>query len=290
MQIIVIGSINKDIVFFVKQIAKPGETIHALSQNTFLGGKGYNQALAISKSFEDISFYGSISVFATFISDKIVKEIQGAQIKHVPSPTGTAFIQVDQKGENSIVVSGNANTCMDINDIYLYLSQFHKGDIVVLQNEINDIPLIIDYCKKHQLKTILNPSPFTNEITKELIQQVDMIICNQHELLSILQKDTIEESIFYIKEQAPNQEWLITFGDQGAMFIKEKKEYKTHAIAVDVIDTTCAGDTFLGYFVSHYAKGYEIDRCLTIAAKAASICISRKGASSSIPELFEVIK
>lgn len=289
MNVIIVGSINKDIVLRVQSIAKNGETISALSETTFIGGKGYNQAVAISKVHSDTFFYCNVNKNDLDLIDEINNQsFNSNHVQYVSSKTGTAYIQVDNTGENSIVISKNANNEIDLDVLKSFLQSFSKGDLLVLQNEINDIDEIIKIGKTYGLKIVLNPSPITNAITKSFIDNVDMIFVNQHEVSSITNTATIESAIRYINVNYPNKEFVITLGSKGAMYLYRNSSIFAEAHHVEVIDTTCAGDTFLGYFIGYYVNNHDIPTCLQYASKAASISIGRNGASQSIPDKNEV--
>lgn len=290
MKILVIGSVNKDIVFDVDHIVRDGETISSSKQSVYLGGKGLNQTIALSNVFDDVSFYCNVNKF----DNELIKELCNFRFKtdfiqEVDELTGSAFIQVNQVGENAIVISKNANGCIDLLKVKSVLDMFERGDYVVLQNEINDLAKIIDMCFKRGLRVVLNPSPIDDSISMELLSKVEMLIANKEEFQNITNGDNLEECIELFRDGNKHTKLVVTLGGKGAIY-HDNKTIRVAAIETDVVDTTCAGDTFLGYFVGSIMNDLNVELSLKIASKAASICVGVKGASVSIPQYEDVIK
>ncbi len=290
MKVLVVGSINKDIVFQVDSIVSDGETISAFHQNEYIGGKGFNQFLALSKSFPDVYLYANLNEYDTEIINYFkVNNLNLDYVQLVNQKTGTAFIQVDNNGENAIVISKNANGLIDVQKLDNILSN-HSFDYIVLQNEVNDIDEIVNIISDKGIKIILNPSPVTKNISIDLIKKVDLLFVNEHELKSITNHSDIEMAIDFISNELPTKEVIVTMGNQGSLYLKNHKRIHQDAFLVKVVDTTCAGDTFLGYFIGCYLQDYSIEKCMYVATKAASICITSDGASNSIPNSNQVFK
>ena len=157
MKVLNFGSINKDFIYSVNDFVNPGETISSIKYNIKIGGKGLNQSVAISKAGQKIYHAGIINIDDTFILDKLKKwNINCENILLGDNPTGHAIIQVDKKGENSIIIYGGANDDIDIKFIESVLSKFNSGDILVLQNEINNIKEIIKRAHHKKMKIVFN--------------------------------------------------------------------------------------------------------------------------------------
>ena len=155
MKILNFGSINKDFFYSVNDFVKPGETISSIRYNIKIGGKGLNQSVGISKAGRKIYHAGIINKDDTFILDKLKKwNINCENILLSNNSTGHAIIQVDKKGENSIIIHGGANHDVNIKFIKSVLSKFDSGDILVLQNEINNIKEIIDRAHHKKMKIV----------------------------------------------------------------------------------------------------------------------------------------
>lgn len=290
MKAIVIGSINIDRVLEVRKIVKDGETISSSSQKKYLGGKGLNQAIALSNMFENTYFYANVNPNNKFVVDHMKEHIYKKDyIHHLEEQMGEAFIQVNKNGENAIVVSSNSNHMIDILDVTKVLSEFKDGDFIILQNEINNVEDIIDIAKERGMRVVFNPSPITSAVNPSLISKVDYLVLNKAELAEITDIHWTKESIVKFKKEYPSVRLVVTLGEDGVRYIYQDKKSKVHGKEVEVEDTTCAGDTFLGYFIGAVLNKKTITESLEIATKAASICVSTKGASNSIPSKEQVL-
>jgi len=280
MKFLVIGSINVDSVLFVDKFVQPGETISAIKQEKFLGGKGLNQAISLAKTHDDVYLYANVNKSDTYLVDEIAKlNVKTDYINFVVQETGSAYIQVNNEGENSIVISKNANGVIDLIRLKEVLLTLSDTDYVFLQNEINNLKEILVMLKELSIKVIFNPSPITDEITLDLLSGVHYLIMNEGELNKI----SFNKGIDYLEEIYPDVNFLVTKGSNGASFYSDKEVVFEPSLKVDVVDTTCAGDTFLGYFMSSILNAKDVETSLKIATKASSICVGIKGASVSIP-------
>lgn len=291
MKILNFGSLNIDIFFRVEHIVNPGETISAQSIEKRPGGKGLNQSVALSKSFKNLYHAGNIGMDGDFLIDYL--ESEGIDTKYIQKSnnlTGNAIIQVDDAGENSIVLYKGANFDNSKSFVDDVLSNFEKNDIIVLQNEINSMKYIIDKAYEKGMKIVLNPSPITDEINDFDYEKIDLLLVNEHEAKNISNKVKIDEIINYFKTTYPELKLLITLGSKGSIFVSKDKEIKQDAYKVEAVDSTGAGDTFTGFFVSLFYQGRDIKECLKFATMASAISVTKSGASISIPDLKEVEK
>ncbi len=202
--------------------------------------------------------------------------------------TGNAIIQVDDKGENSIVLYKGANFDNDEEFIDKVLDDFGKNDVLVLQNEINSMKYLIDRAYEKNMKIVLNPSPITDRIKEFDYEKIDLILVNEHEAASISGKKTNDEKIAYFKNTYPNLKVVMTLGSKGSIFIAKDEKIKQDSFKVKALDTTGAGDTFTGYFVSYFYQGKDVKEAMKIASKASALSVTKKGASISIPSLDDV--
>lgn len=283
-----------DLVIEVNQMPIKGETINGKNFFTNPGGKGANQAVAISKSGHHVKFVGSVG--ETF-GDSLVESLKSYEVdvtyveKCNSVSSGVAMIIIDNQ-DNRIIIDHGANYSLTKNQIDKSLSEAKKGDFIVLQYEIPKE--IIEYtlviAKQKGLITFFNPAP-SNQFEKDYFRYVDYLILNQSEsqyFTNIYPTDketSIEVSNIFKSMYVKNI--LITLGSKGSVFIGEniyvQKAYKTK-----VVDTTAAGDTFIGALVSQLALNKDIKEAMDFASKAASICVGRKGAQISIPYKFEI--
>lgn len=289
MKILNFGSLNIDIFFRVENIVKPGETISAKSIEKRPGGKGLNQSVALSKSFENVYHAGSVGDDGVFLIDYLKSEnINTKYIKKSDKLTGNAIIQVDDKGENSIVLYKGANFDNDKNFIDEVLDNFDKDDILLLQNEISSMKYLIDKAYEKGMKIVLNPSPITDEIKEFDFNKIDLLLVNEIEAKNIANKNSVYESIDYFTSTYKNINLIVTVGSKGSIFVNKNEKIKQEGIKVESVDSTGAGDTFTGFFVSYFYQGKNVRDCLKFASLASALSVTKSGASISIPSLCDV--
>jgi ribokinase len=292
MKTLVFGSLNLDYVYTVDHIVCPGETIASSKVETYPGGKGLNQAIAISKAGLDVYLAGSIGSDGTMLVD-ISHEfgVDTRFVRTVEGRSGHAIIQVDSRGQNCILLFGGANQKNDIKYVDEVLSFFTKGDIILVQNEINEIEYILKSAKSKEMITVLNPSPIDELIVSPKITTlVDVFILNEIECEAILKVADHNKMADLMIKQFPSSEVLITLGEQGSIYISNSESYKQKAQPVCAVDTTAAGDTFTGYFLAGKVKRDTIPDTMKKASIASAISVTKQGAAKSIPFLEEVNK
>ena len=286
MKILNFGSINKDFFYSVNDFVKPGETISSIKYNVKIGGKGLNQSVGISKAGQKIYHAGIINKDDTFILDRLKKwNINCENIVLGVNPTGHAIIQVDKNGENSIIIHGGANHDFDIKFIKSVLSKFDSGDILVLQNEINNIKEIIDGAHHKKMKIVFNPAPFNNEILSYDLNKISTLILNQTEGEALSKEKKPVNILRVLKSKFNNTEIILTLGEKGSLYSFKDELLKIKAHKVDTVDTTGAGDTFIGYYVAGIASKMNKKDNLKRASKAATIATTKLGGAGSIPRI-----
>ena len=286
MKILNFGSINKDFFYSVNDFVKPGETISSIRYNIKIGGKGLNQSVGISKAGQKIYHAGIINKDDTFILDKLKKwNINCENILLSNNPTGHAIIQVDNKGENSIIVHGGANHDVDIKFIKSVLSKFDSGDILVLQNEINNIKEIIDRAHHKKMKIVFNPAPFNNEILSYDLNKISTLILNQTEGEALSKEKKPDGILKVLNSKFNNTEIILTLGEKGSLYSFKDELVKIKAHKLDTVDTTGAGDTFIGYYVAGIASKKSKKDNLNRASEAAAIATTKLGGAESIPRI-----
>tara|TARA_B100001287_G_scaffold276297_1_gene286627 strand:+ start:1699 stop:2562 length:864 start_codon:yes stop_codon:yes gene_type:complete len=286
MKILNFGSINKDFFYSVNDFVKPGETISSIKYNVKIGGKGLNQSVGISKAGQKIYHAGIINKDDTFILDRLKKwNINCENIVLGVNPTGHAIIQVDKNGENSIIIHGGANHDFDIKFIKSVLSKFDSGDILVLQNEINNIKEIIDRAHHKKMKIVFNPAPFNNEILSYDLNKISTLILNQTEGEALSKEKKPVNILRVLNSKFNNTEIILTLGEKGSLYSFKDELLKIKAHKVDTVDTTGAGDTFIGYYVAGIASKMNKKDNLKRASKAAAIATTKLGGAGSIPRI-----
>lgn len=283
-KILVIGSINKDLVVNTLRFPKEGETILGNNFYTTNGGKGANQACAIGKLGGDVSMLGAIGNdnFAKDLSDALSSNnvnINNLLIKDNVS-TGIAVITVTNDGANHIIVVQGANALITKDDVKEDL--ISSFDIIVMQLEI---PLEIakyaaSIAKKLGKTVVLNPSPAV-KLDKDFLSCVDILIPNETEI-------DIIGGVDYVLECGVKN-IILTLGADGCELITKQNRKHFDAYKVNVVDTTAAGDSFLGGVVRMIADDKTIEEAIEFATKVSNITVTRKGAIDSIPTYNEVI-
>lgn len=281
------GSLNIDKTFFLDHIVKPGETISSHDYKENAGGKGCNQAGALAKAGCDVYMAGKIGKDGLFILDLLNSfKVNTNYVSSEAKVTGQALIQVSKEGQNSIILSSGANMENTLSEIDNTLKHFSKGDYLILQNEINNIEYLINKGYEKGMIICFNPSPFTEEILKLPLEKISYFFVNEIEAAQIAlssSKNDYNKILNNIKKEFPNSKIVMTIGKEGAFFAYKDEKYHQPIIDSPVKDTTAAGDTFMGYFISSIIKGYTAEKALYYATKASSITVSKVGALISIP-------
>ncbi len=291
MKILNFGSCNIDHVYSVDHFVRPGETITADRMNTFPGGKGLNQSIAIARSGTEVFHAGCIGHDGDIARNTLLAAgVETRYLKEVDAPTGHAIIEVDQKGENSIIIFGGANRQITREYIDEVLSNFDEDTVLVLQNEINELFYLIDSAHERGMKIVLNPSPFESSLLEINLDKLFMLILNETEAFAFSGKSSVSDACDFFLGGGGSLKVIMTLGADGCIYIDPEsgEMVKQSAYRVSVKDTTSAGDTFSGYFVSAYARGERIETALRTASIAAALATSKEGASTSIPTDSEV--
>ena len=289
MKILNFGSLNLDYTYGVSHIVREGETILANDVNMNLGGKGFNQSVALSRAGlsvyhaglvgeEGLDFYDACETFG----------IKTDYIKTVTGRCGHTIIQVDDEGQNSIVLFGGANQKNSKEYVDEVLKNFEAGDVILLQNEINELPYIIDQAFAKGMTIILNPSPFDERLEACDLGKVSIFVLNETEGQQMTGMTTPTTIVAALDASFANAKIMLTLGKGGSIYHHGDEELYQAAFDVEAVDTTAAGDTFTGFFVAGMIKKMPIRDTLIMATKAAALAVQKKGAAQSIPFMSEV--
>lgn len=291
MRVLNIGSLNIDYTYSLEHIVKPGETISSKRMEVFPGGKGLNQSIAIAKAGGEVYHAGLIGDDGRFLAD-ICKAagVNTDNIRISDERTGNAIIQVDDNGQNCIILFPGANRRIDEKFVDEVLEGFSEGDVLLLQNEVSCLSYMIDKAYERKLKIVLNPSPFDGNISECDLSKISMFLLNEVEGGQIAGTQKPDDIIEHIKKKYPEAELVLTLGEQGSIFSGRSGSMHQDAIKVKAVDTTAAGDTFTGFFISEYYSTGDYNKAMLYAATAAAISVTKKGASISIPTMDEVKK
>ncbi|WP_431688751.1 ribokinase [Hahella sp. NBU794] len=289
MKVLNFGSINIDYVYRVPHFVRPGETLASDSLTTVLGGKGANQAIALARAGVQTAHLGRVSAADTWAVDLMRESgVDVATVSQIAEPSGHAIIQVDDAGENAIVLFGGANRSFSQEEVVSAVSALDEGDWLLMQNECNGVEWAIAAAAERKVKIAFNPAPMTEDVKTLPLQQVDLLILNAMEACDLAETADADAALQALASKYPNTTVVVTLGGEGALVMHGGEIVTRPADKVTPVDTTGAGDTFVGYFLASLISGYEHSAALARAVKAAGIAVTRPGASPSIPTAQEV--
>ena len=295
MKVLCFGSLNIDYTYTVPHFVQKGETISCTELRLFGGGKGLNQSVALSRAGLNVSLAGAIGEDGRFLLDELQRAgVDTRYVDILPGVrTGHAIIQNDAEGDNCILVFGGANHCTGREQIDRVLSSFGKGDLLTLQNEIRELDYLIRKARARGMKIALTPAPM-NEAVKDLpLEEIDYLFLNEVEASCLLGHEVETaplEAARELRRRFGVKNVALTLGAEGSVFSGETGDFVQAAIPAEAVDTTGAGDTFAGFFLAGALQGFDTQRALYFASAAASIAITRSGASASIPDRDEVLE
>ncbi len=291
MRVLNFGSMNLDYVYTVDHMVLPGETQNSQGMHTFLGGKGFNQSTALAKAGVEVYHAGLIGEEGKIFRET-AKEygISDKYIQVCDEKNGHTIIQVDKNGQNCILLYGGANRAVTREFVDEVLSGFEKGDIILLQNEINELDYIIDKAYEKGMQIFLNPSPFDGALDACDLNKISCFLLNEIEGGQIAGETEPDKIIDGILANYENAKVVLTLGGDGSVYADKEKRCQQPVYKVETVDTTAAGDTFTGYFIAGLIQGKTVEETMRMCAVAAGIAVSRPGAAPSIPYMEEVEK
>lgn len=289
MNVINFGSYCIDNVYSVPHFVTPGETLSSVDYQIHPGGKGLNQSLALAHAGVAVKHAGKVGKDGVWLKDLLADAgVDTSLTEVVDSPSGHANIQVTPEGENAIVIYGGANKTIEKPDIIKALASVTPGDYLLIQNETSCLPELIEFAARKQQRIIFNAAPISEDVLHYPLNLIELLVVNEVEGRKISGERDPQAILNALLHQFPESRVILTLGDKGAIYKDSTQQTSQHAYPVKAVDTTGAGDTFTGYFVAGYIQGRSIEDCLANACKAAAICVTRKGAASSIPRLDEL--
>ena len=289
MKIVNIGSANIDYVYQMEHFIQPGETQNCDRLTIGCGGKGLNQSIALARAGTEIYHAGFIGAEGAFLREKM--QDSGVDTRFVQlgqGANGHAMIQVDQNGQNCIILYAGTNHQFTHAYVDSVLDFFAAGDICVLQNEINDVPYVIESCYARGIKVAFNAAPYRDAIRDYPLDKVDWLIVNEVEgggLSGETEYDAIADKLVKLY---PNTRVVLTMGKAGCIYRSADERAQVGACTVKAVDTTAAGDTFIGYFLRGASEALPVADCLRLATVASAIAVTRPGAADSVPLYHEV--
>lgn len=294
--ILVVGSLNADLVVRAPRFPQPGETISGDDLNIFPGGKGANQAVAAARLGANVSMLGRVGKdnFGDFLLENLKQnKVDSTLIQRDDSSTGTAIIIVDSSGQNSIVLSSGANGNVSIADVDNI--PFANYQLLLLQLEI-PLPTVLraaQRAKESNTRVVLNPAP-AKELPDELIALADFIIPNETEL-SLLTKQKVSD-IASAESAARNllgrgaKHVIVTLGGKGALIVNTETCKQVDTYLVNVVDTTAAGDAFIGGFATSLLENKSLEEAVRFGCACGALAVTKFGAQPSLPTKEEVEK
>ena len=291
MKVLNIGSMNLDLVYTVDHIVQPGETEASVSMNTFLGGKGMNQSVALAKAGVEVYQGGMIGEDGQPFLDACAEYgVHADYIRKLPGKSGHAVIQINKNAQNCILLYGGANQMLTEEYVDEVLSHFGAEDMLLLQNEVNQLPYIVDRAYEKGMQIALNPSPFNEKLDAVDMTKISLFLLNEVEGNQVTGETEPEAIIAKMQALYPHAKIVLTLGKNGAMYAEGDQRVYQPIFPVKAVDTTAAGDTFTGYFLGGMADGMSVADTLKMSAKASSIAVTRAGAVPSIPYRAEVME
>ena len=293
MNVLVFGSMNIDRTYSVGHFVRAGETLTASRMELFCGGKGFNQAIALSRAGIRPAMAGAVGTDGDFLLEPLQKAgVDLSRVKRTDGVSGHAVIQVNDEGNNCIIILAGANGTITHADADAALAAFGAGDFLVLQNEISSLDYILKTAKAKGMTVVLNPSPFNDALLGCDFGCVDYLLVNEIEAAAIAKRPSdasFDEILRAVRETYPNMNVLMTLGHRGSVFEdRAGNRAECGVYRVKAVDSTAAGDCFTGFFLADLIAGKPAKDALKTAAIASGISVSRKGASPSIPTRAEV--
>jgi len=289
MTVFNLGSINIDHLYRVDHFVRPGETLASTDYRTVLGGKGANQSIALARAGAKTQHIGAISHADAWVLDQLSEAGVGTDhIDQLDDASGHAIIQLTAAAENSILLYPGTNHRLTKAQIDAALSEANAGDWSLLQHETNALAEAMDKAAALGLRIAFNPAPMVAEAVKPLLPKVDLLIVNEVEAMDLTATDSVAAAEAALLRDYPQLRILLTLGSSGVVHISPDGRHSVPAYKVEAVDTTAAGDTFIGYCLAALADGQDVTEALRRGNAAAALCVTRLGASVAIPNKAEV--
>ncbi|SLN11370.1 Ribokinase [Aquimixticola soesokkakensis] len=285
MAIYNLGSVNIDRFYALPHFPQAGETLATTTYTEGLGGKGLNQSIAVARAGSVVHHIGAIGAGDAWLREKIESfGVECSAIAASGAPTGHAVIFLDPAGENSIVIDAGANVALAEDAVARALKQAESSDVLVLQNETNAQVAAAKLARDKGMRVVYSAAPFDAGAVRAILPHITLLAVNAVEaaqLCAALETDL---------DKIPVPELLVTKGAEGALWRSNETgaQIAVPAPKVTPVDTTAAGDTFLGYFVASLDQGMEVRAALLRATQAAALKVTRRGTGDVIPTADEV--
>ncbi len=290
--VFVLGSINQDFVLKVERRPEPGETVTNAELSTHNGGKGANQAAAAARLGASVAFLGRVGddeFGEPLVQALEEKGIDTTLIKPASAtPTGAAFITVTPDGENAITVAPGANRSLTPGDVEAAADEIGGAGVFVAQMEVpvQAVLRAVEVAAEKGTRALVNLAP-TFEVPRELLEKLDPLVVNEHEAAFLLGREV--EGVKGALSAAPElltsgpRSAVITIGEDGAVLADGESVEHLPAPEVDVVDTTGAGDAFVGALATQIARGASLQEAVAYAVRAGAAAVTKEGAQGALP-------
>lgn len=294
-KIVIIGSSNVDLTVRTSHIPSKGETIFGAAPQTAFGGKGANQAVAVSRLGGDVSFITKVGAdsYGNMMAENLVKEGIAAEtvIRDAAAPSGVAWICVDDNGDNSIIVMPGANCTMTKEDIVPFLSLIKEADYLLMQLEtpLEVVEHAASIAYENGVKVVLNPAP-AQPLSDDLLSKTYLLTPNEKEC-RLLCGETASDDVRTNAETLLAKgvkNVIVTLGEKGSILCNASGHAEVPAVKVNAVDTVAAGDTYNGALVVALSEGRTMTEAMAFATKASAIAVTRFGAQPSVPYRSEI--
>ena len=290
MKIINFGSLNIDHVYSVDHFVRPGETLNSERYEVFMGGKGSNQSIALAYAGAGVCHAGKLGRDGAWLKERLQQSgVDTTFVELTDGPSGHAIIQVNKDGENAILLFGGSNRTITKVDAVRVLGHFSRGDYLLLQNEISAMPDIMKEAARMGLRLFFNPAPMHRDVLDYPLDLVDGFIVNEIEGGELSGETVPDRVLAAMQRRFPRAMTVLTLGAEGVLCAQNGRTVRVPAVKVKAVDTTAAGDTFIGYFLAELMRGAKTQAALELACRAAAICVTRPGAADSIPRRQDVL-
>lgn len=284
------GSLNLDQVYRVDAFVQPGETKSSLSLETHCGGKGLNQSVAAARAGAEVWHAGLIGCDGDILYEKLQENgVNLSLLERNSGVSGHAIIQVDNNGQNCILLFGGTNQALTEDYIDRAMEAFGNEGLVLVQNETNLVGTIIEKAHSRGLQVAINAAPMDEKVFTYPLELVDWLIVNEIEGAAIAKCELEVDILPKLKKLYPKMNVLLTLGKRGAICVRGDEQARSGIYPVKVVDTTAAGDTFLGYFLSEALDQKSLSDALALATAASSMCVQVMGAADSVPMRADVL-
>lgn len=298
MSVLVVGSFVTDLMAMCERAPEAGETVHGLSFDSFLGGKGANQAVACKRMGANVTMVGCVGddIFGeNFISFFKSEGFDVSNIKKSSlAKTGCSLVTVETNGQNRICMVAGANMDYSSEELNKIENLIERADVVVTQCEMREevVDSLAVLCKKHNKKFILNPAP-ARKFSDETLSAVYVLTPNETELGIIVGKELVTDEDFVsaakllLKKGVRNV--IVTLGSRGSLLVNEKIAKLTPSFKVKAIDTVGAGDSFTGSLSAFIDEGMDLEKAVVMSTAVGALSVQKRGAIPSMPSRAEVV-